>query len=205
MKPLNCLCGFEESQEIMKAFRALGHNAFSCDLKPCSGGYPEFHLQMDIFKAIKSRVWDIAILCPPCTWLTVSANRWLKDQPERESGVLVGAARRQAQKDAVEFVKKLWAQDKYIKRMCIENPIGVLSSQWKKPTQIIQPWMYGHGETKATCLWLKRLPRLNGFDVVAGREQRIFKMSPSADRAAERSKTFPGIAAAMSSQWSYFK
>jgi len=138
-----------------------------------------------------------------CTYLTVSANKWYKDQPPRKSGVLVGAERRAARKKAIEFVKKLYNCD--IPRVAIENPIGVLSTEWMPPTQVIQPWMYGHGETKATCLWLKRLPRLNASNVVEGREGKVWKMPPTDDRAELRSKTFPGIAAAFADQWSYFK
>lgn len=215
-KILFILCGCEESQAVAIKFREQGHMAFSCDLKPSSGGRPDIHLQMDVFKAIAGgkltlengdtifiKEWNMAIFFPDCTFMTVSANKWLKDQPTPKSGKLVGGARREAQRQAIEFVKKLW--DCGIHRIAIENPISVLSTQWRKPNQIIQPWMYGHGETKATCLWLKRLPRLNGFDVVEGREQRIFKMPPGPDRAAQRSKTFEGIAKQMSLQWSYFK
>lgn len=215
-EPLFVICGCEESQAVCLEFRKRGHQAFSCDLKPCSGGFPQFHLQMDVFKAISGgmlvtqagtlveiKKWDIGIFFPTCTYLTVSANKWYKDQPPRKSGTLVGAERRQAREDAIEFVKRLWNCG--IPRICIENPIGVLSSRFRQPSQVIQPWMYGHGETKATCLWLKGLPRLNGFDVVPGREQRLHKLPPTENRAELRSKTFFGIAKQMAAQWSYFQ
>lgn len=196
---MNVLIGCEETQEVCKAFRKKGHEAFSCDLQNCSGGHPEWHLQMDIFEAIELKEWDRGIFFPPCTFITVSSNRWYKDQPQIKSGKLVGAARREAREKAIEFVKRLY--NCKIEKVCIENPIGILSTTWRKPSQIIQPWMFGHGEQKATCLWLKRLPRLNGFDVVEGREQKIWKMTNSEERSRLRSKTYPGIAAAMAEQW----
>lgn len=212
---MNILLGCEESQAVMVEFRKLGHNAYSCDLEPCSGNFPQFHFQMDIFKVIAGgrlktqagnevtiKKWDIGIFFPPCTFLTVSANKWYKPQPKPKSGILVGKERLAARKKAIQFVKDLYNCD--IERVGIENPIGVLSTEWKKPTQIIQPWMFGHGETKATCLWLKNLPRLNGFNVVEGREGRIWKMAPGKERAKERSKTYPGIAEQFAKQWSYF-
>lgn len=210
------LIGCEESQAVCIEFRKRGHEAYSCDLQECSGGYPEWHLKMDVFKAlrggqlrtqsgikIKIKKWDMGIFFPDCTYLTVSANRWYKDQPKPKSGVLVGKERRDARKKAIEFVNKLYNCN--IPKVGIENPIGILSTEWKKPTQVIQPWMFGHGETKATCLWLKGLPRLNGSKVVKGREGRIWKMAPGKDRAKQRSKTYPGIAKAMAIQWGYFK
>jgi len=164
------------------------------------GGHPEWHLQMDIFKAIKLQRWDLGIFFPPCTYLTVSANKWYKDQPKRKSGVLVGQERRDARKDAILFAKALWESD--IPSIGMENPVGILSSVIGQPTQIIQPWMFGHGETKATCLWLKNLPKLKAINRVSGRDQKIFKMSPNIDRSKERSKTYHGIAKAMANQWS---
>ncbi len=202
MKDVYVLVGCEESQEVTKAFRRLGIHAFSCDLQACSGGFPDWHLQMDLFLALKIRKWDLAILHPPCTYLTVSANKWLKDQPERKSGALVGKARRDARKEAIDFFMK--CVNCGIDKWAIENPIGIMSTEYRKPNQVIQPWMYGHGETKATCLWLRGLPRLNGFNVVDGREQRIHKMKPSEDRTKERSKTYKGIADEMARQWSKY-
>lgn len=168
--------------------------------KTVGGGHPEWHLKMDVLQAIKLKKWDMAIFFPTCTYLTISANRWYKDQPARESGKLVGAARREARKSAIQFFKDLYNCG--IPKIAIENPIGVIGSLWIKPSQIIQPWMFGHGETKATCLWLKGLPPLRPTNIHPGREQRIFLMSQSDDRTKLRSKTYIGIAEAMANQWS---
>ena len=195
----NILIGCEESQQVTKAFRALGHNAFSCDLQECSGGRPEWHLQMDVFDAINSRKWDMGIFFPTCTYLCISANKWYKDQPKRKSGTLVGAERRAARVDAIRFFMSLYNCE--IPLVAIENPIGVISSEFRKPDQVLQPWMFGHGETKATCLWLRGLPKLIPTDIVDGREQMIFRLSDTKDRAKIRSKTYPGIAKAMAEQW----
>jgi hypothetical protein len=196
---MEILVGCEESQAVCLALRKKGHQAFSCDIQKCSGGYPEFHLQMDVFDAIKFKRWDMAIFFPPCTYLTISANKWYKDQPERKSGTLVGEKRRQARKDAIDFFMKLYNCS--IEKIAIENPIGVMSTEFRKPDQVLQPWMFGHGETKATCLWLKNLPKLKPTNIVDGRQQRLHYLSPSKDRAKLRSKTFPGIAEAMAHQW----
>ena len=193
------LLGCEESQAVTIAFRKLGVEAYSCDLLPCSGGHPEWHLQMDIFEAIELKDWDIGIFFPTCTYLTISANKWYKDQPERKSGTLVGEKRRNAREEAVEFFMKLY--NCKIPKVCLENPIGVMSSRFRKPNQVLQPWMFGHGETKATCLWMRGLPNLEPTNIVNGREQRIFKLSPRKDRSKLRSKTFPGIAKAMADQF----
>ena len=189
----------EESQAVTKAFRDAGHEAYSNDIQECSGGHPEWHLQMDALKALKLKKWDLVIAHPPCTYLTISANRWYKDQPARPSGTLVGQARRDAREEAVKFFMEFVNAD--VPRMVIENPICVMSTRYQKPNQTIQPWMFGHGETKATCLWIKGLPNLVPTDVVEGREQAIWKMSPSADRAKLRSKTYKGVADAMVEQW----
>jgi len=189
----------EESQAITKAFREAGHEAYSNDIQECSGGHPEWHLQMDALVALKFKKWDLVIAHPPCTYLTISANKWYKDQPARKSGALVGAERRAAREEAIEFFMEFVNAD--VPRMVIENPICVMSSRYAKPNQIIQPWMFGHGETKATCLWIKGLPNLEPTDVVEGREQAIWKMSPSADRTKLRSKTYKGVADAMVEQW----
>jgi len=199
---MKVLLGCEESQEVCKAFRALGHEAYSNDMLECSGGHPEWHLQMDVFEAIRMKQWDLAIFFPPCTYLTISANKWYKDQPPRKSGTLVGAERRAARVEAIKFFMDLYNCE--IPRIAIENPIGVMSSEFRKPDQVLQPWMFGHGETKATCLWLKNLPLLTPTNIVAGREQRLHRLSPTEDRAKLRSKTFPGIAKAMAMQYSTF-
>lgn len=197
---MKILVGCEESQAVTIAFRELGYEAYSCDLQECSGGHPEWHLQMDVFEAINLGGWDMGIFFPECTYLTVSANKWYKDQPERASGTLVGQARRDAREQAIDFFLKLYNCD--IPKVAIENPIGVMSTRFRKPDQVLQPWMFGHGETKATCLWLKGLPRLVATDVVEGREQRLHLLPPSKDRAKLRSKTYKGIAEAMAKQWS---
>jgi len=193
------LVGCEESQAVTIELRKQGHHAFSCDLQECSGGHPEWHLQMDVFEAIKMRKWDAGIFFPDCTYLTVSANKWYKDQPPRKSGTLVGAERREAREKAIAFFMDLYNCD--IPLVSIENPIGVMSSRFRKPDQVLQPWMFGHGETKATCLWLKGLPKLTPTDVVDGRYQRMHLLPKTKDRAKLRSKTYKGIAQAMSTQW----
>jgi len=196
---MKILVGCEESQAVCIEFRRLGHEAFSCDLEPCSGSHPEWHLQMDVFKAIKLKQWDMGIFFPTCTFLTVSANKWYKDQPKRKSGTLVGKERRDARIGAIEFFMKLYNCG--IAKVAIENPIGVMSSNFRKPNQVLQPWMFGHGETKATCLWLKGLPNLKPTNIVEGREQKLHKLPPTKDRAMLRSKTYTGIAKAMAEQW----
>lgn len=199
-KPMIILVGCEESQAVTIELRKLGHEAYSCDLKPCSGGHPEWHLQIDVFEAIKLKKWDMGIFFPDCTYLTVSANKWYKDQPERKSGTLVGKARREAREKSIDFFMRLYNSE--IPKVAIENPIGVMSSRFRKPDQVLQPWMFGHGEIKATCLWLKNLPKLKPTNIVEGREQRLHLLPPSKNRAELRSKTFPGIAKAMAEQWS---
>ena len=191
MSQLKVLIGCEESQEVCKAFRELGHKAYSCDLIPFSGGRPEWHLQMDVFEAIKMKEWDLMIAFPPCTDLAVSGARWFEEK--RKDG---------RQRKSIEFFLQLTETE--IKHWCIENPIGITSTWYRKPDQIIQPWMFGHGETKATCLWLHNLPKLQPTNIVEGRENRIWKMPPSKDRAKLRSKTYQGIANAMAIQWSNF-
>ena len=192
------LLGCEESDRVRSEFEKLGHDAWSCDLVPSRNLNNKKHIQDDILNHLDDG-WDMAIFFPPCTYLTVSANKWYKDQPKRKSGALVGGERRAARREAIIFFMKL-ANCK-IPKIGIENPIGIMSTFWRKPDQIIQPWMFGHGETKATCLWLRNLPLLVPTDVVEGREQRIWKMSPSKDRTMFRSTTFPGVSKAMSHQW----
>ena len=189
---MKVLVACEESQEVCKAFRAKGHEAFSCDILPCSGGHPEWHMQMDVFQAMKLNQWEMMIAFPPCTHLAVSGAKWFDEK--RANG---------DQEAAIDFFVKLTTQSIWngIKKWAIENPIGIMSTVYRKPDQIIQPWQFGHGETKATCLWLKGLPKLQPTEIVEGREQRIWKMAPGPDRAKKRSKTFPGIAEAMANQW----
>lgn len=182
------LIACEESQAVCIEFRKRGHEAFSCDLQECSGGHPEWHFQEDVFKVIAIGDWDMMIAFPPCTHLAVSGAKWFEEK--RKDG---------RQHEGIDFFMQLTKTK--IEKWAIENPVGIMSSIYRKPNQIIQPWMYGHGETKATCLWLRKLPRLNGFNVVEGREGRVWKMSPGINRAKERSKTYEGIASAMANQW----
>ena len=193
------LISCEESQAICKAFRELGHEAYSNDLQECSGGHPEWHLRMDALEALKLKNWDLVIAHPPCTYLTISANKWYKDMPPRKSGVLVGEARKQAREEAVKFFMEFVNAN--VPRMAIENPVGIMSTRYRKPDQTIQPWMFGHGETKATCLWLKGLPNLIPTDIVDGRVGAMHLLPPTKDRAKLRSKTYKGIAVAMATQW----
>ncbi len=185
---MKVLIACEESQAVTKEFRKLGHEAFSCDLEPCSGGHPEWHLQQDVVGVLGDK-WDMIIAFPPCTDLAVSGARWFAEK--RADG---------RQQKSIKFFELF--TDLKCKQVAIENPIGVMSTYHRKPDQIIQPWQFGHGETKATCLWLKGLPLLKPTNRVEGREQRVWKMGPSPDRAKLRSKTFPGIAKAMAEQWS---
>lgn len=184
---MRVLVACEESQEVCKAFRKLGHDAYSCDIKDCSGGHPEWHIKRDVLEILDDG-WDIIIAHPPCTDLAVSGARWFAEK--RADG---------RQQRSVEFFMR-FAECK-CDRVAIENPVGIMSTIWRKPDQIIQPWQFGHGETKKTCLWLKGLPKLVPTDIVDGRDHRIWKMPPSKDRGALRSKTYPGIAKAMAEQW----
>lgn len=180
---MKVLIACEYSGIVRDAFIERGYNAMSCDLLPTERPGP--HYQGDIFDVI-AEGWDLMIAHPPCTDLAVSGARWFHLKVEKQAA-------------ALEFVRKLLYAP--IPHIALENPVSVISSRIRKPTQVIQPWQFGHGETKATCLWLKGLPKLAATNVVSGREQRIWKLPPSADRWKERSRTFPGIAAAMADQW----
>lgn len=185
-KHIKVLVACEYSGAVRNAFRAMGFDAWSCDLLP-SEDNSKFHIQGDVFRAdIWEAQWDLMIAHPPCTHLAVSGARWFKDKKEE-------------QEDALEFVRMLLAVP--VKHIALENPISIISSKIRKPEQIIQPWQFGHGETKATCLWLKNLPKLEPTDIVEGREARVHKMPPSPDRWKERSRTYKGIAEAMANQW----
>lgn len=184
---MKILVACEESQAVTIELRRLGHEAYSCDIEPCSGGHPEWHLQVDALELLKMK-WDMILAFPPCTHLAVSGARYFEQK--RKDG------RQQA---AIDFFMRFANAD--CPKIAIENPVGIMSTVWKKPDQIIQPWQFGHGETKKTCLWLKGLPPLIPTEIVEGREQRIWKMPPSEDRAKNRAKTFPGIARAMAEQW----
>ena len=184
---------------MREAFRKLGHDVISADFEPSEDSSP-FHYQGDCFDLINDQHFDLMVAHPPCTYLTVSANKWLKDQPERKSGTLVGQARRDAMEESIAFFMRLYNAP--IAKIAIENPIGVMSSRFRKPDQVLQPWMFGHGETKATCLWLKGLDKLEPTDIVPCRDQRLHKLSPGPNRWKERSRTYQGIARAMADQWS---
>ena len=180
---MRVLVACEYSGTVRDAFIARGHDAVSCDLLPTDRPGP--HLQCDV-RDILGDGWDLMIAHPPCTHLAVSGARWFKDK-------------RAEQAEALEFVRTLMAAP--IPRWCIENPVSVISSRIRKPDQVVQPWQYGHGETKATCLWLNGLPKLTPTNVVDGRAARVHRLPPSPDRWKIRSTTYQGIADAMAAQW----
>ena len=188
VQKVKVLIACEYSGAVRDAFLAKGHEAMSCDLLPTDAPGP--HYQGDV-RDVLDYGWDLMIAHPPCTHLSVSGARHF--EAKRLDG------RQQA---GVSFVRMLVKSD--IPRIAIENPVSVLSTIWRKPDQVIQPWMFGHGETKATCLWLKGLPTLKATNVVEGREQRLHRLPPSPDRWKLRSATFPGIAQAMADQWGAF-
>lgn len=177
------LVACEFSGAVRDAFSAIGWDAWSCDILPSQS--PGQHFQCDVREVI-SDAWDMMICHPPCTHLSVSGARWFKEKAKEQA-------------EALEFVRFLL--DAPIPRIALENPVSIISSRIRKPDQIIQPWQFGHGETKATCLWLKGLPKLKPSQIVSGREARIWKLPPGPDRWMERSRTFPGIALAMAKQW----
>lgn len=202
-KSMRVLVACEESQEVCKAFRERGHEAYSCDIQVCSGGHPEWHIMGDVLEYINGNCqfftlggvyglisggWDLVIAHPPCTDLAVSGAKWFR---EKQMDM-------RQQKACVFFMRMMLCNAEHI---AVENPVGIMSSCYRKPDQIIQPWQFGHGETKATCLWLKNLPVLKPTKIVEGREHNVWRMPPSADRAKQRSKTYPGIAKAMAEQW----
>lgn len=187
---LNVLVACEFSGIVRDAFRDAGHLAWSCDLEPSEKG-PNHHWQNDIRDVLRHvpNAWDLLIAHPPCTHLAVSGARWFKDKESEQA-------------EALEFVRLL--MDAPIPHICIENPVSIISTKIRPADQVIQPWMFGHGETKATCLWLKNLPRLKPTNRVEGREARVHKLPPSPDRWKERSRTLTGIAEAMAHQWGAF-
>lgn len=177
------LVACEFSGIVRDAFIAKGHEAVSCDLLPSERPGP--HIQGDVREHLEG--WDLMIAHPPCTHLAVSGARWFKDKTEE-------------QQEALRFVQTLLEAP--VPRICLENPVSVISTRIRRPDQTIQPWEHGHGETKATCLWLKNLPQLLPTNVVEGRENKVHRMAPSGDRWKNRSRTYPGIAKAMAEQWS---
>ena len=209
-KPMKVLVACEESQEVCKAFRARGHEAYSCDIIEPSGGHPEWHILGDALEAIKGgRIvtmdgaahdvgrWDMLIAHPPCTHLAVSGARWFTE----------GRKPLSLKYDAAAFFLKL--AEAAVSKIAVENPVSMMATLWRKPDCVIHPWQFGHAEEKATCLWLKGLPPLRETDNVRSeflllpksQRNRLHWLSPSADRAKIRSKTFPGIARAMAEQW----
>lgn len=180
---MKVLVACEFSGIVREAFKAIGHDAWSCDLLPTE--IPGHHIQGDV-SLVLDEEWDLMVAHPPCKHLAVSGARWFKDKQKEQA-------------EALEFVRTLLNAP--IPRIALENPVSVISTHIRKPDQIIQPWMFGHGETKKTCLWLKNLPPLEPTDIVEGREGRVWKMTPSPDRWKDRSRTLPGIAEAMADQW----
>ena len=180
---MRVLIACEFSGTVRDAFLARGHDAMSCDLLPTEAPGP--HYQGDVLD-ILGEGWDMMIAHPPCTHLAVSGARWFKDKLTEQA-------------EALDFVRRLMAAP--IRRKCIENPISIISSRIRKPDQIIQPWQFGHGETKATCLWLDGLPHLAPTNIVSGRAAVVHRMPPGPDRWKLRSTTYHGIASAMAEQW----
>ena len=217
---MRVLVACEESQAVCIAFRERGHEAYSCDIQPCSGGHPEWHIRDDVtclinpgytkwsignYSGVTSAYgikefktcdgerhqvtrWNLIIAHPPCTHLSSSGARWF--EAKRRDG---------RQQKAIDFF--MLFVNCACEMVAIENPVGIMSTVYRKPDQIIQPWQFGHGESKATCLWLKGLPELIPTEIVGGREQRVWRMGPSPERAKNRSKTYTGIAKAMAEQW----
>ena len=197
------LIACEESQEVCKAFRQLEHEAYSCDILPCSGGHPEWHIQGDVLPILEQD-WDMVVAFPPCTHLAVSGARHFKQKIKDGR-----------QQEGIDFFMK-FANCK-CPRVAIENPVGIMSTKWRKPNQIIQPYQFGEPFSKSTCLWLKGLPNLKPTNLVDKGEQvkfasgksmpkwysDAFKLPPK-ERSIARSKTFPGIAQAMAKQWSEY-
>jgi hypothetical protein len=218
---MKVLIACEESQAVCKAFRAKGHEAYSCDIIEPSGGHPEWHIHGDAIEALKGGVittmdgvghdvgkWDMLIAHPPCTYLTVTGNRWFNISRYGEKAVQRYKDREEAVHFFMQFVKC------NIPKVAIENPIGYMSTAYQKPAQIIHPYMFGDPARKATCLWLKGLPKLIPTDIVEPEiihykngngtdnpwHMETMKLPPK-ERAKARSKTFPGIAKAMAEQW----
>jgi len=200
MGQMKILIACEESQEVCKAFREVGHEAYSCDILPCSGGHPEWHIKTDVLTQLNAG-WDMIIAFPPCTHLAVSGAAWFKEK--------IADGRQQ---QGIDFFMKFANAD--CKMIAIENPIGIMSSKWRKPDQIIQPYEHGEPFSKKTCLWLKGLPLLKPTKIVSKGEQVKFKSGksmpkwysdafklPPKERAKVRSRTFRGIAKAMALRW----
>lgn len=204
---MKILVACEESQAVTKELRKLGHEAYSCDIEPCSGGHPEWHFQQDVIPLLKEK-WDMIIAFPPCTYLTNTGNSWFNIEKYGDKAI----ERYKLREEAINFFMAFANAD--CEKIAIENPIGCMSTRYRKPNQIIHPYMFGDAERKGTCLWLKGLPKLVPTNIV---EPRIIKYKngkgtdspwhvetmklPPKERAKMRSKTFPGIAKAMAEQW----
>jgi len=234
MKKLNILVACEESQAVTKELRLLNHNAYSCDLLPCSGGHPQWHFKTDVFKIIENKGgklqngrkvklkndWDIMIAHPPCTYLAVSGAQWYYHPEDKYLPVEKRRPhpkypnRAKDREEAIEFFLAL--ANAPINKIAIENPIGIVSSRWRKPDQVVQPFMFGDEARKTTCLWLKNLPLLEPTNIVGEGERIYFKSGKSQpkwysdafvkskshdERRTMRSKTFIGMAKAMAEQW----
>ena len=220
---MKVLVACEESQAVTKQLRRLGHEAFSCDIEQCSGGHPEWHIMCDVLPLLNgdcafntmdgenhyiSGRWDMIIAFPPCTYLTVTGNRWFNIDRYGEKAI----QRHKDRKEAIDFFMAFANAD--CERIAIENPVGIMSSEWRKPNQIINPWQFGDAFEKKTCLWLKGLPELTPTNIVEIPPREKFESGksmpswyaeawhlPKEERAKLRSKTFPGIAKAMAEQW----
>lgn len=213
---MKILIACEESQAVCKEFRALGHEAWSCDILECSGGAPQWHIQGDVLKVINDN-WDMMVGFPPCTFLTVTANKWMNPEFEKRF-----PTRKQDREEAIDFFMQLYNSP--VKHIALENPIGIMSTRFRKPDQIIQPYYFGDATPKSTCLWLKNLPKLKHIKqddlfnikthvqpqfIIGKRDGKKYSLVhymtiKTPDRAKLRSKTFPGIAKAMAQQWSAF-
>ena len=220
---MKVLVACEESQRVCTEFRKLGHEAYSCDIEPCSGGHPEWHIKSDVIRFINGYCifttmdgknhyindkWDMIIAFPPCTYLTVTGNRWFNIERYGEKAI----QRHKDREDAIDFFMAFANAD--CEKISIENPLGIMSSKWRKPNQIINPWQFGDAFEKKTCLWLKGLPELTPTNIVEIPPRKKFDSGktmpswyaeawhlPKEERAKLRSKTFPGIAKAMAQQW----
>lgn len=236
MRQYNILIACEESQRVCSEFRKLGFNAFSCDILPCSGGHPEWHFQQDVFEIINNKGgrlqtgeevfvsgWDLMVAHPPCTYLSVSGAKWYyhpddKDLPmDKRRPHPHFPNRAKDREDGALFFMAL--ANANIERIAIENPVGIMNTRWRKPNQIVQPWMFGDSASKTTCLWLKNLPPLKPTKIVDKGEYIEFKSGKrmakwysdgltktkiAEERRTWRSKTFPGFAKAIAEQWGNF-
>lgn len=204
---MKVLVACEESQEVCKAFRELGHEAYSCDIQDCSGGHPEWHLRQDVIPLLEE-AWDLIIAHPPCTFLTVTGNRWFNVERYGDKAI----QRQKDREEAIEFFMK-FANAK-CEKIAIENPVGIMSTYWRKPDQIIQPYEFGEPYEKKTCLWLKGLRYLQPTSIVSPPPRVYYESGksmpawyanagrlPKEERTRLRSKTFTGIAKAMAEQW----